>query len=520
MVVWIVLLGVVAFSIWRLNPSIPDAQGFSTPDAIEQLRFLASETRVVGSPHHEGAREFIRTEFEKLGYEVQIQSGLYRYPLQNILARKPGTAPGNKGVMLAAHYDSVRAGPGAGDDGAAVVALLQVAKILSQQPHRNDIFFCITDGEEYGLLGAHLLVQRQHPWLDNVAAVLNFDARGSSGPSIMYETSENAGWLIDLYAKYAPHPVCSSASVEVYKRMPNGSDFTVFRDKAHLQGLNFAFIGGVENYHRQTDDVEHLDPRSLRHEGLQALALAQVLADMDLTNLPAISEQVYFSLASAVVVHYSIAWVMPLSIFSSLSAVAVMIYAFRRKAASLRGVLVAAAIFVANLLLVVGLTYAITLPGRVDPRGRSIDPIIAVVAATAVVLSAGCLLIARWTSASDLALVGLFVWLPFNGFFAVTAPGASYLTNWPVLAASVAVFIALSPRFTRLSTLRALLLTLLAAGSILLVSPMVYLSFLGLGMSWAYVLVVPIIGIIWLLAVQIRYSHPCQTGVIATDAAA
>jgi hypothetical protein len=348
--------------------------------------------------------------------------------------------------------------------------------------------------------------------------VLNFDARGSSGPSIMYETSDNAGWLIDLYAKYAPHPVCSSASVEVYKRMPNGSDFTVFRDKAHLQGLNFAFIGGVENYHRPTDDVQHLDPRSLRHHGLQALTLAEALADMDLTNPPATAEQVYFSLASAMVVHYPTAWVMPLSIVSSLMAVLAMICAFRRKAASLRGVLVAAAILVVNLLLVVGVTYAITLPGRVDPRERSIEPMISVVAATAVVLSAGCLLIARWTSVLDLALVGLFVWLPFNGFFAATAPGASYLTNWPILAASLAVLIPLAPTLARSPAIGALLLALLGAGVLLLVSPMIYLSFLGLGMSWGSVLVVPIIGVVWLLPLQVRYSHPCQIGAPATDA--
>jgi hypothetical protein len=45
-----------------------------------------------------------------------------------------------------------------------------------------------------------------------------------------------------------PHPVASSVSQEVWRRMPNDSDFTVF-NRHQFRGLNFAHLGGWPAYH-------------------------------------------------------------------------------------------------------------------------------------------------------------------------------------------------------------------------------------------------------------------------------
>jgi Peptidase family M28 len=37
----------------------------------------------------------------------------------------------------------------------------------------------------------------EHPWAKEIGVVLNFDARGNSGPSIMFETSDGNSWLVD-----------------------------------------------------------------------------------------------------------------------------------------------------------------------------------------------------------------------------------------------------------------------------------------------------------------------------------
>ena len=51
-----------------------------------------------------------------------------------------------------AHYDSVEMAPGAGDDGAAVAAILETTRALVlDAPFKNSVMLIFTDGEEAGL---------------------------------------------------------------------------------------------------------------------------------------------------------------------------------------------------------------------------------------------------------------------------------------------------------------------------------------------------------------------------------
>ena len=97
------------------------------------------------------------------------------------------------------HYDSVANSPGAGDDASGVAVVLETLRALKTgSPLERDIIVLFADGEENGLDGSRLFVD-EHPWAKEVGVVLNFDARGNSGPSIMFETSDGNGWLIDQY---------------------------------------------------------------------------------------------------------------------------------------------------------------------------------------------------------------------------------------------------------------------------------------------------------------------------------
>ena len=49
--------------------------------------------------------------------------------MQNVVARLEGTEQG-PAVLLAAHYDSVAAGPGASDDGTGAATVLEIARAL------------------------------------------------------------------------------------------------------------------------------------------------------------------------------------------------------------------------------------------------------------------------------------------------------------------------------------------------------------------------------------------------------
>jgi hypothetical protein len=244
--------------------------------------------------------------------------------------RAPGRADT---ILLLAHYDSVAAGPGAGDDGAATAALVEVARVLHDAPPKqNPILIAWDDGEEAGLLGAKAFLESD-PLAGDVAVVLNFEARGTSGPSLMFETGEDNAWLVDLFARVAPRPVTGSLFPAVYELLPNSTDFALFR-RRRTAGLNFAFIGDAQSYHQPQDDLAHLDPRSVEHHAGNALAMVRALGDVDLARARRPGSAVFFDLLGLVVVRWPVGWSVPIGIVVALALVVALV---RRRARLLTG---------------------------------------------------------------------------------------------------------------------------------------------------------------------------------------
>ena len=181
--------------------SIPPDE-FSADRALIYLDVIAREPHPIGSSEHDRVRDFLVTQLTNRGVapEIQRTTGVTpRYEVagtvENIVARLKGTSGAADAVALVAHYDSVPAGPGAGDDGAGVAALLETLRVLrTGPPLRNDILFVITDGEEDGLLGASAFAA-ENPAAKDVRVAVNFEARGNAGASQMFETSAGNGRL-------------------------------------------------------------------------------------------------------------------------------------------------------------------------------------------------------------------------------------------------------------------------------------------------------------------------------------
>lgn len=234
---------------------------FSSGRAMKKLEVIAKEPHPVGSQAHHEVRDYLILELEGLGLKPEIQKAVVESSLtgeiENIITRMPGTAS-SKAVMIAAHYDSETNTPGAADDGAGIAAMLETIRALKAAgPLKNDVIFLMTDGEETGLYGAKAFME-DHAWAHDVGIVLNFEARGNKGPSFMFETSDQNGWLIKEFIKAAPDPVAYSIIYNLYKLMPNDTDLTVFREEG-LSGLNFAFGMGLNAYHQPIDTPENLD---------------------------------------------------------------------------------------------------------------------------------------------------------------------------------------------------------------------------------------------------------------------
>ena len=275
---------------YRPPPPLPasaPAARFSAARARAAFeRALGSEApHPVGSDHDGEVRERLVAQLFAMGYRAEVIEGAACGAsracarVRSIVARRDGREPG-PAVWLNAHYDSVWAGPAVSDDGAGVAAGLEVARALAAEPpHRRAIALLFNEGEEPGLLGAEALV-KQKAFLDDVYAVVNLEARGTDGPSLMFETSPGNAGLIDLYARSVSRPMSNSLYYAVYRTLPNDTDLTVFK-RAGLPGYGFAFIGGTARYHTPLDDLRHGDLGSLQHHGENALAMVRALADQE-----------------------------------------------------------------------------------------------------------------------------------------------------------------------------------------------------------------------------------------------
>lgn len=314
-----------------LPADAPESQ-FSAGRAREQLRMIAGDgrPRPVGSEASAQVREGILQRLRELGYAPEVQDGFACSEIQtcarvrNVTALRPGREEGGKLVVISAHYDSVPAGPGASDDGVGAAAVLEIARALKgEAPARNGVLILLNEGEEPGLIGSEAFTA-DHPLARRAGAVVNLEARGTGGPSLMFETSGGNGRLIELYADAVERPATNSIYYTVYKTLPNDTDLTIYK-RMGMAGLNFAFIEGEVRYHTPLDDFAHADPGSLQHHGQNALGMVRALAAADLDQLQG-EEAVFFDLFTFTTLHWPERWMGALGILAAaLVAVAVVV---------------------------------------------------------------------------------------------------------------------------------------------------------------------------------------------------
>ena len=87
----------------------------------------------------------------------------------------------------------------------------------------------------------------------------------------MFETSPNNSKVLDLYSK-SDKPFSYSITPEIYRLLPNSTDFTVFLDN-NITGINISVLDGMEHYHTPDDNVENINEKSLQHYGDQVLPI-------------------------------------------------------------------------------------------------------------------------------------------------------------------------------------------------------------------------------------------------------
>jgi hypothetical protein len=454
LVLWISIIALAILSIRALHapeplPATAPENEFSAGRALIHVREIAGVPHALGSAADTVARNYLVAQLSDLGLQPQIFPSVGVDPTahqiiagrtNDIVGRLPGTASG-PAIILMAHYDSVYRASGAGDDASGIASILETLRALKHgPPMQRDVIVLFTDGEEAGLLGAEAFAH-SHPWMKDAGLILNFEARGNRGPSLLFETSHNNRPLIEAVAHVAPYPTGSSLFYELYKVLPNDTDFTVFRP-AGIPGLNFAFGEGLEAYHSPLDTPDHLSLASLQHHGSYGLALTRYFGQVDLAGLRnSHDDDVFFDWFGNRLVTYCQRWVLRGQILVTLLLAVALVLDFRRPEFKKRQFFLALPACLAILILLVAAVAAGWWLISFILAGRRVigDCPANLLLLSALMLFGACmgmLLISffrRRLGAHELALAALSLWCVLSWLLALAFSSGSYLLFWPLL---------------------------------------------------------------------------------------
>jgi hypothetical protein len=500
----IIIIVSIFYSFYSLSPSAKiektiSLTEFSTDKALMQLKEITKKPHFTGSPEHEVVRNYLVSELKKLGLQVEIQEQMavnkkWRAATntKNILARIKGSENG-KALLLLSHYDSnPHSSLGASDDGSGVVVILEGirAYLAKKEIPKNDIIICISDAEELGLLGAKAFVNH-HPWAKEVGLVLNFDARGSGGPSyMMLETNGGNKKLIEAFQDAnTDYPVANSLMYSIYKMLPNDTDLTVFRESANIDGYNFAFIDDHFDYHTVQDSYERMDLNSLNHQSSYLMATLNYFANADLENLKSEADYVYFNFPVFGMVFYPFSWVIPMFIVCVILFFLMLHFGVLKKKLTKKGIIKGFYPFIASLLTSGAVAFfGWKLLLKIHPQyndilqGFTYNGYYYIAAFVALTLA-----ICFWfykdyfikRTKQDLLVAPLFFWLLINGFIAFYLPGAGFFIL-PVLTLLAILFIA---QFSASKVNMLLLFTLFSVPVLIILAPLVKMLPVGLGLK-------------------------------------
>jgi hypothetical protein len=407
---------------------------FSAERALRHVAEIAQRPHPMGTDEHDRVRDYIVAQLTSLGIKSELQTTTAvgtRYQeagrVENILGYLPGSVSNGKALLLMVHYDGVEAGPAAADDGAGVGALLETLRALRarQTPPRSDVIALFTDGEESGLLGAAAFV-REHPRAKDVAIALNFEARGTSGRSTMFETGP--GNLDAVRALRSARDVTAgSVFTTIYRTLPNDTDLSELA-LLGVPAMNFAFADGVERYHTTHDDLAHLNPGSVQHHGLQMLALAKTFAG-DALPRPVTGDAVFFDFPLLGLVVYPTWVAIPLAIL----LVVLVVLVVRAEPDKWRTV-------VGLLAMLVTIAACAVAASLVKLSGASLwSPAYAAALASATIginIAAYLALDRDHTGAPHTG--ALLLWALLGATFSFAIPALSFIFVWPALFALIA----------------------------------------------------------------------------------
>jgi len=452
-IIIISVLIVISFLQFRTPTVIPAKEKldhFSAERAMSFLQGVAAAPHPTGSEKHAKVREYLVAKLMELGISPNVHSFEGVAPLwgepfsgqvNNIVARIDGEDP-SMTIMIVAHYDSVPESPGAADNGAGVAAIIETARILTQDKNlKNDIIILLTDGEEIGLLGAKGFVER-HPWSAEVDLVLNFEARGSSGPSIIFETNDGNSALISEFIKGAPPNLLAHSFIhELYNQLPHGTDLTIFKN-AGMQGINFGFFADSSTYHTLADNIENISLVSLQQHGDNMFYLVNHFGNSEFI-LRNEDNKIFFNVFGKKLITYSEKLVMPIMGITVFFFILSFIHGYLCKELTLGGFSIGFFLFIIIILFsaffgkIIWKLISSFWGGNIQVVENEFIISSAVFLGILLIINVFIFIIyilaTKKVKLFNLIMGGYFCWLLALVISSISFKGASYIFAWPII---------------------------------------------------------------------------------------
>jgi Zn-dependent M28 family amino/carboxypeptidase len=229
---------------------------------------------------------------------LRLKAGVDVKKTRNVIAQTK-TGSSTDVVMVGAHLDSVKEGPGINDNGSGVAAVLETALQLGPSPDvANAVRFGFWGAEELGLKGSNNYVESLDvDQLKDIALYLNFDMLGSPNPG--YFTYDGDQSVAPSPRDPTPRVPEGSAGIErtfvaYLKQAGETAQDTGFDGRSDYDGFTMAGVpaGGLfsgaedkmtreqaglwdgkadepfdPNYHKAADTVDHIDRKALEING-------------------------------------------------------------------------------------------------------------------------------------------------------------------------------------------------------------------------------------------------------------
>jgi len=283
------LTGVVILSLVLLLSSQElSAQNNRLKQSLEKHVYtLASDSlkgRLAGSEENRQAADYIVTQLEEIGLDVDIQT--FTRPMRgqaatmkNIIATIEGGDPQLKEewIVIGAHYDhiGISMNPnslptddviynGADDNASGVAAIIELARMFKgmEGKFKRSIMFIAFDGEEQGLWGSTQFVTDPPIPLDKITAMFSLDMVGYL---------QKSGWLkyegtgtINRFKKLIADNTSPDFKVK-YKKFETSMMGATDTQPFAIQRVPTLYVstGLLSPYHKPADEAEGIDYNGL-----------------------------------------------------------------------------------------------------------------------------------------------------------------------------------------------------------------------------------------------------------------